>query len=135
MLGYQIAFDDADITKAIGRIKPSVIREPLGRALIKLIAIWERTTKGVTPVRTGNLRRSIQSEKSHAKDEKRPYVTVGTRTVYAPWIEWGETKKGKRMKVKPGGYRMFEQGQTAARDAHSAVMTTMGREIAERMAK
>lgn len=111
-----------------------VVREPLARFLTRAIYVWERFTKGFTPVQTGTLRRSIQSDVSHVRDYPVAHAAIETRTVYAAWIETGERagKNGKvYMKNPPGGYRMFEQGRTSAGAQIEGLKTALGREIAE----
>lgn len=110
-----------------------VVREPLARFLTRVIGTWERITKGLTPVKTGNLRRSIQTDISHVRDHPVAHAAIGTRTIYAAWIETGE-RRGKNGKVymsqPPGGYRMFEQGRTATEKQMDTLKTALGREIA-----
>lgn len=112
----------------------NVVREPLARFLTKAIYVWERFTKAATPYRTGTLRRSIQSDVSHVREYPVAHAAIETRNVYASWIEIGE-RQGKNSKVvmtkRPGGYRMFEQGRTAAMAQEDTLKTALGREIAE----
>lgn len=60
-------------------------------------------------VRTGNLRRMTKPDLSKIHS---PNFTGAVRgeAIYSWWIEMGEDSRGRVMKIRPGGYRMFEEG-------------------------
>lgn len=57
------------------------------KAVLALALSVEATAKGMAPVDTGNLRRSITHKPG--RDVRGFYVDVGTNVIYAPFVEFG----------------------------------------------
>src|SRR5688500_16842391 len=101
---------DFDITHNIDefsngmRKAPAIIREEFLRSTDRLTLQGEAFAKGVVPVRTGHLRRSIAMK---------PAVwaggatgSFGTATPYARYVEFGRGP----ISARPGGYLRFTIG-------------------------
>lgn len=100
MAGALIAIEvDASSLRALyDKLDPVLWREVLENALIDATHQMEAEVKQRTPVLTGNLRRSIQGDVTHARDDK-PYVSVATDVVYAWPVEKREEMFGRAAEV------------------------------------
>ena len=117
---FTIEFDKAQLAAIRHKLDRELYDKAIGRALTTMAYQYEGVAKSFTPVVTGNLRRSIQSDVRNANRQPDPQSRVESRAVYANWIETGkfETRPDVVMTSMPGGYRMFEQARdAAARDA------------------
>ena len=81
-----IEVDASSFAKLQTKLSPELWREALESALIDATHQLEAEVKQRTPVRTGNLQRSEQSDVSHARDD-RPFVKFSTNVVYAWPVE------------------------------------------------
>lgn len=119
--GFSIELDKAQLAAIKRKLGADLYGDVIARALTTMAYQYEGVAKSFTPVVTGNLRRSIQSDVRNADRTPHPEARVESRAVYANWIETGEffTRPGVQMVSHPGGYRMFEQAFDAAkRDAN-----------------
>lgn len=78
--------------EAADKLNPDALRSELERAMQQVVLVVEGNVKRVTPVRTGNLRRSITGR----VEERGRRGVVGTNVVYArpvhrrtPYLERG----------------------------------------------
>lgn len=101
------------------KLSPELWKEALGNVLIDATHQMEAEVKQRTPVRTGNLQRSEQSDVSHARDDQ-PYVSLSTDVVYAWPVE---DRVG-----------MFEGGAQAMEARLPVILDNVAREIEARWA-
>lgn len=81
-----IEVDAASLAKLQAKLDPELWRDALENALIDATHQMEAEVKQRTPVVSGNLLRSIQSDVQHARDDN-PHVLVSTDVVYAWPVE------------------------------------------------
>lgn len=93
-----IEVDASSLRALYDKLSPELWREALEAALIDATHQMEAEVKQRTPVLTGNLRRSIQGDVTHARDDK-PYVSVATEVVYAWPVEKREEMFGRSAEV------------------------------------
>lgn len=111
-----IELDATSLAMLQAKLTSDLYMEAVKAAFIDATHAGEGEIKARTPVVTGNLRRSIQSDVTNAGRFPNPesrVAALASLCEYAWWIETGETKSGRKMKTKPGGYRMFEEGARA----------------------
>jgi hypothetical protein len=127
---YSVEIDPRQLAALRRKLGPDLYRKAFGTALSRIAFAVEGVAKSRTPVVTGNLRRSIQSDVRRVEDE-RPEARVESRALYANWIETGkyETRPGVEMKTMPGGYRMFEQAADEAKRIANDVLARAARDV------
>lgn len=84
------------------------------RAMNRVILTIKANSMRVTPVRTGNLRRSIHARTEAGGDRGR----VGTNVNYARWVHDGT----RRMAARP----FFKMGMEASKEAIDPILRQMG---------
>lgn len=114
---FSIEVDASSLAKLQAKLDPEMWRDALENALIDATHQMEAEVKPRTPWVTGNLRRSIQSDVQHARDDK-PYVTVSSDVVYA----WPVEKRS----------HMFEDGARAMEAKLPAMLDNIAREVESR---
>ncbi len=129
----KVEFDKRQLKELMDLLGPELYAEAVEQLLTDATQFAEDAIKPATPVVTGNLRRSIQTDTRKAAAPTYE-ARVGTRAEYANWIETGETRDGRKMKTRPGGYRMFEQGADATERELPEMLDRCGNAIAERWA-
>lgn len=131
-----VEIDAASLAKLEEKLSPELYQEAVKAAFIDVTHAAEGEIKARTPVVTGNLRRSIQSDVRDAgrfPDPETRVAALSTLCEYAWWIETGTTRDGSRqMKSKPGGYRMFEEGAKATQARMPEIIAAIEREITTR---
>lgn len=80
----------------IGAATPRM-REQAGRLTTQTALDMEATGKGLAPVRTGNLRRSIHTELG----QDGLSAEVGTDLEYAPYVEYGTSRMAPQAYMRP----------------------------------
>lgn len=134
MIAIQV--DTASLAKLQAKLGPGLYEDAVKAAFIDATHAAEGEIKGRTPVVTGNLRRSIQSDVTNAgrfPDVETRVLAVASLCEYAWWIETGENRTtGAKMKSKPGGYRMFEEGRTATEQRIPQIVQGIVNEIESR---
>jgi len=128
-----VEFDKKQLKELMGLLGPELYADAIEQLLMDATQFAEGEVKELTPKVTGTLRRSIQSDTRKAAAPQ--YETrVGTRSEYAHWIETGETRDGRKMKTRPGGYRMFDKGAEATERELPQMFDRCGNAIADRWA-
>ena len=98
-------------------LDPSKLQAKLRRLMTRIVIKVETESKRVTPVRTGNLRRSI----THAVEDSGRRGIVGTNVRYAPHVHGGA-------RGRPG--RPFlTKGLAASRDSIEQWLVEAGNEF------
>lgn len=124
-----VAVDTASMARLEEKLKGTLYQDAVKAAFIDVAQAAEGEIKARTPVVTGNLRRSIQSDVTKAGAFPSPESRVfadSSLCEYAWWIETGTTRDGSRtMQSKPGGYRMFEEGKTATEQRIPQILATI----------
>lgn len=76
------------------------VREKIINRLTLVGEFVEGAAKNNTPVKTGNLQRSI----NYKVNDEDLSVTIGTPVEYAPYVEFGTTKRGAKPYLRPALY-------------------------------
>lgn len=99
-----VEVDQQAYDRLMAKLEPGYLAEPLQQALIDLTLNAEREIKDRTPVKTGNLRRSIVSELSGASGLE-PETSVWTDVEYANPVEaWANMfSDGAYMAIQSAG--------------------------------
>lgn len=129
-----VTFDRAQLARLQSKLDPKVYRELIRDALIDAAHIAEGEIKDRTPVVSGNLRRSFQPDYRAAGRFPNAEARIESRAVYAGWVETGEDSRGRKMRTRPGGYRMVQEGALATADKLGEVLDSAARKIEERWA-
>lgn len=108
-MNMTIEVDARDLGRLLARCTPDLYRDAVRSLFVDVAHDATGLVHARTPVLSGNLRRSEQADVTRAGNLPHPSSRVSTRTEYAWWVETGATKSGRRMRRKPGGYRMFEE--------------------------
>ena len=77
----RVRIEDEVVRRALA--DPELVAGPIRRFLNKSALVVEAGAKERSPVDTGRLRSSITHQVASAE------ATVGTRLIYAPWVEFG----------------------------------------------
>jgi HK97 gp10 family phage protein len=77
------------------------MRRAISQVIRKTAADCEAFAKGVVPVRTGNLKNSIQTE-----IESEMSASVGTNVEYSTFVEFGTTRMSARPYMTPATERV-----------------------------
>ena len=133
-LGFEIKVDPQSFRELQRKLAPEAYREALSSGIVDLMHVAKGAVKDRTPVVTGNLRNSEHTDVRNADKWPNPSVRIFSDAVYAWWIETGETKSGRKMRVRAGGYRMFEEGAKATEAKAGAILDSIASEIQKRWA-
>jgi len=103
----QITIDTKKIARLSDAMKamPGMVKNEMGKAVVRIVLIIEREAKKRCPVDTGLLRSSITPVV-----ESWASGYVGTNTEYAPYVEYGTKYAGAQPYFEPA----FLAGQKAA---------------------
>jgi len=136
-----VEFDKKQLKELMELLGPELYAGAVEQLLTDVTEFAEGEVKELTPKVTGTLRRSIQSDvRKVVAPQHETRVGAygpgksGSRIEYAHWIETGETRDGRKMKTRPGGYRMFEKGAEATERELPQMFDRCGNAIAERWA-
>lgn len=114
-----IEVDASSLRALYDKLSPELWREALEATLIDATHQMEAEVKQRTPWVSGNLRRSEQSDVTHARDDK-PYVSVSTDVVYAWPVELRS--------------HMFADGAKAMEEKLPRMLDNIAREVESRWA-
>lgn len=127
-----VEVDAASLAALQAKLTADLYMDAVKAAFIDVAHAAEGEIKARVPVVTGNLRRSIASDVTNAGRFPQPESRVVTLAEYGWWIETGETRSGRKMKTKPGGYRMFEEGARATEARIPEIVASIAGEIEKR---
>lgn len=118
-----VQLDPDDVRRLKEKLGPDTFQRAISDALTDVTHYAEGEVKSRTPVVTGNLQRSIISDVTNASRWPDPETRLSTDQPYGWWIETGvRESNGAKMKTKPGGYRMFEEGAAATEQKLGALV-------------
>lgn len=90
----------ADLQRKLSRMSDNVKGRNLAAATLAGAMVIEQRAKELTPVRTGNLRRSIHSQLADSRPESAS-AKVGTNVEYSPYVEYGTRRMSARPYLRP----------------------------------
>lgn len=103
------------VRTALSRIR--LIPERVNRARAEALQEWaselEKTAKDLAPVRTGNLRNSIESRVNEASGKAWVQIKQGPTTEYAYYVEKGTSKMADRPFMGPAAQIHRRTGERA----------------------
>lgn len=131
-----VTAESTSLNRTLKAMTPDEYRGFIADALTDMTHIAEREIKERTPVVTGHLRRSEISDVSHVRDDSDPYGRAAVTAVeYAPYIEEGVWPGGtKRLRTKPDGYRMFQDGGKAAEEKAPRLLEKLAKQVVDKWA-
>jgi HK97 gp10 family phage protein len=90
-----------ELQKKLDQLSMAMAAQALATAVTAGALVIENAAKQRSPVRTGNLRRSIHTEPARAADGKAATARVGTNVEYAPYVEFGTRRMSARPYLRP----------------------------------
>lgn len=93
---YQITVDITQVTALLTRLSQAIVSDIPTKALAAAADQMVTGATGIVPVRTGNLRDSIQAESASSTS-----VAVTAEADYAAYVELGTSKMGAQPYMRP----------------------------------
>lgn len=125
---FTVEFDPGQLADLKKALAPDDYLKVLDVAGTDLVHLAEGFAKELTPVVSGHARRETRS------DAKPRDKVVEAHYPYFHWLDVGEDSRGRKMKVRDGGYRISEGTKQRAEADAERVLDHAGREILERWA-
>jgi hypothetical protein len=138
-MDFEFRFDDAKAFATRLNAAPQIVGEEMTKGVDRLTIQGEAFTKADTPVKTGNLRRSI-AHKPATFGGGVARGSWGTATPYAKWVEEGRgpivAGPGKVLRFEIGGTVLYRKrvrgaaGRFMFRNATARIRPMVAREFA-----
>ena len=128
-MALSIKFDERELADLLDKLSPDLYEEAVTAGVIDTAHTAQAEIVTRTPRITGTAQRSWRTDERKAKRYPNPEAVVDSNLVYIWWLETGKDSRGRKMRTRPGGYRMRDEGQAATEQKVPQILDNVVREI------